>query len=181
MMLVLGACDIDLFASYKNTQIEAFYSWRPDPKSLAVDALSQSWKGRHPYLFPPFSLIDRCLRKIKEEEVQAALLVAPLWPARTWFPLLLEMISDIPRLLPADKLLVSDPLGNPHPLQVQQRLKLVAWSISGSPLKHKELLERLPISTVPHGENQLHPLTSHAGRDGLVGVVEGRQIPLRPL
>ena len=36
----MGDCSVDLFASYKNTQLN---SWRPDPLSLAVDALAQSW------------------------------------------------------------------------------------------------------------------------------------------
>ena len=38
-----------------------------------------------------------------------------------------QLISDVPRLLPSDQSLVTDPLGRPHLLQVQQRLNLVAW------------------------------------------------------
>ena len=52
----LGKCSIDLFASYKNTQTERFYSWKPDPKSEAIDALSQSWKNHHQPYFSPRSL-----------------------------------------------------------------------------------------------------------------------------
>ena len=178
----MGDCSIDLFASYKNTQLKKFYSWRPDPLSLAVDALAQSWKSYHqPYLFLPVSLIGPCLQKIREDGVQAALLVAPLWPSQTWFPVLLGMTTDVPRLLPSDWWLVTDPLGNPHPLQIQERLNLVVWPILGDLCKHKEFADRLPISTVPHGEGPPHHLTAHAGRDGSSDVVQNKQIPLRLL
>lgn len=119
--------------------------------------------------------------KIKEEEVQAALLVAPLWPAQTWFPVLLEMVSGVPRLLPPDRYLVTDPLGNTHPLQIPKRLNLVAWTISGNPCKRKEFLDKLPISTAPHGGTVLPHRTTHVGRDGSCGVIQDKELPLRPL
>ena len=66
----LGRCNIDLFANYQNIKLDLFYSWRPDPKSQAVDALVQPWGDHNPYLFPPFSLTGRCLQKLKQEGVQ---------------------------------------------------------------------------------------------------------------
>lgn len=70
---------VDLFASFKNAQLEIFFSWRPDPHAVAVDALSQPWSTHRPYLFPPFSLIGRCLQKLREEAVGFALMIAPVW------------------------------------------------------------------------------------------------------
>ena len=49
---LLGPFTVDLFASYKNTQLETYFSWKPDPSATAVDALSQSWSNHHPYVFP---------------------------------------------------------------------------------------------------------------------------------
>ena len=133
----LGHCSIDLFACYKNT-LNKFYSWRLEPLSLAVDALAQSLKGHHqPYLFYPVSLIGRCLHKIREKGVQAALLVAPFWPTQTWFPVFLEMTIDVPILFPSDQWLVTDLLGNPHPPQIQGHLNLVIWPISGDLYKQR--------------------------------------------
>ena len=91
------------------------------------------------------------------------------------------MTAGIPRLLPSDRWLVTDTLGNPHPLQIQERLNLVIWPISGDLCKHKEFVDRLPISTAPHGEGPPYPLTAHAGRDGSSGVIQNKQIPLRLL
>ena len=181
IMKQLGGCNIDLFANYRNAKLDLFYSWRPDPKSQAVDALVQPWGDHNPYLFPPFSLIGRCLQKLKEEDVQAALLVAPLWPQQAWYPVVLDMLMDTPRILPQDQSLVKDPGGNPHPLQVQGRLKLVVWPISGNLSKSKAFLEKVQSCTVHHGDT-LPPWRTHpAGNAGLSGVVQGTQIPLRPL
>ena len=38
---------LDLFASRLNTQLPAFYAWRPDPEALALDAFSQNWSLPH--------------------------------------------------------------------------------------------------------------------------------------
>ena len=34
----LGGCDVDLFASRVNAQLNSYISWRPDPDAMAVDA-----------------------------------------------------------------------------------------------------------------------------------------------
>jgi len=67
----LGPFSIDLFASRTNTQLPVYCSWKPDPMALTVDALSILWNSHHPYLFPPFTLINRCLEKISKEEIEA--------------------------------------------------------------------------------------------------------------
>ena len=52
-----------------DAQIQTYYSWKPDPQALAVDALSISWQNHRPYLFPPFTLINRCHEKISQENI----------------------------------------------------------------------------------------------------------------
>ena len=40
------------------------------------------------YLFPPFSLIQKCLRKIIEDKA-TVLLITPVWQSRPWYPIIL--------------------------------------------------------------------------------------------
>ena len=44
---------IDLFASRLSNQLPAFYSWKPDPNSLALNALQQTWSHKHLLCFSP--------------------------------------------------------------------------------------------------------------------------------
>ena len=44
--------DIDLFASRLNKQLPVYASWKPDPESTHIDAMSFSWSGKYEYLFP---------------------------------------------------------------------------------------------------------------------------------
>ena len=60
-----GPFTVDLFASRTNTQLPTYCSWKPDPAAPTVDALSISWENHHPYMFPPFALISRCLNKLR--------------------------------------------------------------------------------------------------------------------
>ena len=60
---------IDLFASRLSNQIEKHFAWKPDPHSLATDAMQQEWNQEIIYAFSPFSLIQRVLCKIGKEKV----------------------------------------------------------------------------------------------------------------
>ena len=45
------------------------------------------------YVFQPFSLLQKCIRKIKQDKAKAiALVIDPVWPTQTWFPLLMNII-----------------------------------------------------------------------------------------
>ena len=79
---------------------------------LAVDALSISWTDQHPYLFPPFALIGKCLQKILQEEVEA-LLIAPVWQTQIWYPTLLGMLVEKLVLLPNTQNILQGPQGVP--------------------------------------------------------------------
>ena len=73
-----GPFSTDLFASFQNTHLEHYFSWKPDPQAAGMDALSQPWSKLHPYAFPPFALIGRCLQKVREEKLDHLLLIAPV-------------------------------------------------------------------------------------------------------
>jgi hypothetical protein len=44
------------------------------------------------YMFPPFSLLGSCIKKIRLEEANAVVVV-PLWPTQPWFTRLMEMLD----------------------------------------------------------------------------------------
>ncbi len=90
---------VDWFASNSNAQLPRFFTWHAEPQSAAegVDAFAHSWADLPGYIFPPFSLIPRILRKIRDEKAKV-LLIHPKWPGALWYPSLLEitvMLSSI--------------------------------------------------------------------------------------
>lgn len=103
----LWELEIDLFANAWNAQLSTFVPWIPQPLALTTNAFSLGWKSRKCYAFPPFALIPKCLAKVRKEEA-TLVLVCPFWPSQTWFPLLLEMAVDVPRIIrPHPDLLLS--------------------------------------------------------------------------
>jgi hypothetical protein len=78
---------IDWFASDQNAQLPRFYTWKAMPFSSAegVDAFMYSWNACPGYIFPPFVLIPRIIRKIRDERAKI-LLVHPRWPGALWYP-----------------------------------------------------------------------------------------------
>ena len=92
--------NIDFFASYLNNQCPVFCSYKCDPGALYVDAFTMCWKGWLPYTFPPFSLLDRTIAKIKADAVKNVALVVPIWPTAQFFGMLLRHMKGKPILLP---------------------------------------------------------------------------------
>ena len=104
--------DIDLFASRLNFQVEKFCSWKPDHQSEFVNAFTVDWgKFYFIYLFPPFSLLNRCIRKIKIDNA-SGMIIVPYWPTQIWFPALMEIVTDNPIVINRKKHLLT----LPHPL-----------------------------------------------------------------
>ena len=62
ILLKMHRLEVDLFASRINHQLTAFVSWRPEPGTMACDALNLNWGLMKGYLFPPF-LPDSSLHK----------------------------------------------------------------------------------------------------------------------
>lgn len=143
-----GPLDIDLFASRLNGQIQCYVSWRPEPDAAHVDALSISWSGKKIYAFPPFSIINRCLQKISQDEADGVIVV-PVWPTQPFFPTVMMMLIDNPRLLPRKENLLTL-LHSPvlHPLRM--KLQLMACHVSGKSWKQKEFQMRLNKSCSNH-------------------------------
>ena len=150
----LGRPLVDLFATAENAKLPTFCSRGFDPRAWAIDALSFSWDGLDSYAFPPFSIIHRVLLKIRASKVRV-LLIAPLWPRRPWFPLLLHLLVELPVVLPVRTDLISQDKGRVlHPRA--QDLHLTAWKLSGIPSEHRDFLRTLPPWRPVQGD---HPLS----------------------
>lgn len=98
LSLLWSPFEIDLFASRLNKQINNCLSWKPDPGATAVDAFSILWDRMPFYAFPSFSLIPRCLQKITADKAEAVTIV-PMWPTQTYYPRIMSMLIEPPRLL----------------------------------------------------------------------------------
>ena len=74
-----GTPDIDLMATQRSRKVLRYISWhREDKDAVALDSLSSAVKWNIwslPYLFPPFSLVGRCLQKIREQEVERIIVI----------------------------------------------------------------------------------------------------------
>lgn len=176
----LGECNVDLFATRLNTKLTQFISWRPDPNAIGTDALQIPWDKYSGYAFPPFCLIGKCLRKAREERA-SLLLIAPVWRSQPWYPVLLDLLVDYPRLLPSSHRLLTDPFGNPHPLLIAGQLQLAAWKLSGRDSKRLEFQEKLHNSWQPDGAKGPMLHTRVHGSAGIAGVLNDKSIPFHAL
>ena len=155
---------------------ERIVSWHPDPFAMATDAFQISWKGLLGYTFPPFSLIGKCLQKVRREEC-TVVLVAPVWYTQPWYPALLELLVNLPVLLPGHEGLLRDPFNRIHPLLARKQLQLAVWRISGDSIAQKAFQRVFPNSYWRGGAREHVLPTSLAGRSGVAGVLQGRPIP----
>ena len=108
-----GTPEIDLFASRINRQTEKYVSWKPEPEAFAVDAFSINWRHHFIYIFPPFSLLTKVIKKLCQDQA-TGILVFPAWSTQPWYPQALELSSNVPLkirpnltnlILPQDKTL----------------------------------------------------------------------------
>jgi hypothetical protein len=120
-----------MFADYSNHQIERYVSWKPDPKSAAVDAFAQDWrKWGNVYVFPPFGLVARVLHLVCTQRVEVTL-VFPYWPTQPWFPVLQEMMLGTEYIIPQHESMLLDVQANKHPLMRESTLRVGVCRISG--------------------------------------------------
>lgn len=175
-----GPFEIDLFASRLNAQLPCYASWKPDPGASYVDAFTMSWHNLKFYAFPPFSLILKCLKKIEEEKAEG-ILVIPNWSTQPWYPKVMQLITDYPRLLPIKDNLIQNPVKTElvHPLWT--RLHLMVCKLSGQLSKNREFLERQQTLFSSPGDQERPSSTGHTSGNGQFIAVKGTLIPLIPL
>ena len=164
---------LDLFATYHNAKLPMFVAPTPDTRALAMDALSISWEGILAYAYPPIVILPLVLRKVQEEDV-VLILIAPLWPNRSWFPWLLSLLVDCPIRLPQRTDLLSQGRSIVHPSP--ESFRLHAFKLSRNPSFRKDFLLTLPRLSQDRSGQVLSALTTANGNDFVIGVSEGRLI-----
>ena len=93
-----GPLHTDLFATEKNRQLEKYYSKEEESLSAGVNSFDQTWDVEGCYANPPWNLLDRTVRRIKEERLRVVL-ISPFWPNMEWFKLALKMCACPPIIL----------------------------------------------------------------------------------
>ena len=98
-----GQPDIDLFASRFNHKTPVYVSWMRDPEAVHVNAFTVDWDDWELiYVFPPFSLVTKCLRWIRRTSA-SVILIVPNWPGQVWFSQLREPMVKKRLLFPRRK------------------------------------------------------------------------------
>ncbi|MES9884831.1 MAG: reverse transcriptase domain-containing protein [Sedimenticola sp.] len=116
LFLIYDTPDLDMFASRQNNQLSRYVSWKPDAGAEAVDAFSLDWANTYFYAFPPFSLVSRLVQKLERDKADC-ILVIPIWPTQIWYPRVMELPIDIPRIIPMKtNTLVIQNTNKVHPL-----------------------------------------------------------------
>lgn len=116
-----GPLRLDAFAARHNKQLPNYWSLALDPEATAVNAFQQSWKIKGLYLYPPWRLIPRVLKQVKEQRLKRVVLVTPLWPSQFWYPMILKMKH----------------IASPIIWKLNNKWSLAAWLLStttGSPM-----------------------------------------------
>ena len=90
---------VHMFATLLNSHLPRFMSPIPEPRALAVDALSQGWQGRSMYLFPPFPLLSKVIQELRSTQAAEVVLIAPWWPSQLLFPHLPRLCVEHPCVL----------------------------------------------------------------------------------
>ena len=154
----------------------------PGVKNLAADSESRTIKDRCDWMLNPqvFSKLNRVMGPL-EIDLFASRLThqVPLWRTQPWFPVLIDMLEDYPRILPRRADLTLNPTGQKF---IMNRIPtLVAWPICGSPSSQEAFRTQLRNSCFPPGEQRQPPITTPCLTSGLAGVSRGIEIPLRAL
>ena len=97
------------------------------------------------YAFPPFNLISAVLNKVIQDKADI-ILVAPLWQAQPWWPLLLSLLVEQPFLIPNTRHLLKDPADPQRIHPMFPRLHLAVFNISGDSTKQREFLAEILLS-----------------------------------
>ena len=163
-----------------NFQVEKFCSWKPDPQSEFVNAFTVDWGNFYfIYLFPPFSLLNRCIRRIKPDKA-SGMIIVPYWPTQIWFPALMEIVRDNPIIINRKKKILTLPhRGQQHPLGTKPTL--LACRVSGKILKVEDFLKHQHIFSCHHGNIPRKNSMKHSLKNGLSTVVKAQLINLKRL
>ena len=123
---------MDRFASAMTTHYQRYNSLFLDPHTSGVDALRQTdCQVHNNFVNVPFRLLNKVINTVCAQKAQARI-IAPWWPAQTWFQRLRRLSVCPPIKLPEAKYIcfpllchIPEPVNNP-------RWKLYAWRVNGN-------------------------------------------------
>lgn len=92
---------LDCFASRRFHQALPYHSRWTDDQATTTNTFSSTCRHQICWLSPPLSLISDTLIKVRTEGC-CAVLVAPVWPAQPWYPLL-QRLSTASFIFPLQK------------------------------------------------------------------------------
>ena len=122
-----GSPVADLFATGEGTGCPLFFAIR-GRSTFGVDALASAWPPGLLCAFPPLSLVDQVLERVRTTGARV-LLVAPGWG--TWISGITPLLYDVPWTLPLRRDLLRQ-AGDEMFHQCPQALDLQVWPVSGS-------------------------------------------------
>ena len=123
-----GPHTVDLFASRVTTQTKKYFSRFPDHQAVGVDAFRQSWTEIKGFANPPFALIGRVLRKVKQDQAKITVMT-PQWPSAPWWPVVTSMAQK-KMIIPKEILKCRKGNWNTENPYQTMRWNAVVWSIS---------------------------------------------------
>ena len=119
MFNLWGSPGVDLMATVMSRKAPMFFAWnREDPEAWGQDSLARDvdWtQFSLPYCFPPFPLVGQVLAKVRDQEVDRLILVAPWWPTKPWFSTLINMMLDCRRFRFKATMITDMASGQPPP------------------------------------------------------------------
>ena len=124
-----GPHTVDRFATCQNTQTVRFNSLFWDVGTEAVDAFAQNWWGENNYINPPWALLPKIVEKIIVEKATATV-IAPFFPAQTWFHQLRHLSVSPPFKLPQHKNTLIR-LGSMAEPRRNPKWQVLAWRVCG--------------------------------------------------
>ena len=106
--------------------------------------------------------------------------IAPVWPIQPWYPLILQLLYDVPCLLSRIDDLVISPSQREliMPAEVPQ---LAAWPLSGNSANREVFHQELLGCSQHPGEARPPQLMNPSSKRGTTGVWKEVEIPLKVL
>ena len=123
---------MDLFSLDTSTKLPSFVSWKPCPGSSHVDAFTLNWKNIKGYIFPPFALISRIVKKVFDDEALELYCLLPDWQTRPWWPAVERLMKGgIWRLPPSmvKKIHLPWDIQKRHPMGEKLKMNFLCLSI----------------------------------------------------
>ena len=119
------------------------------------------------------------LTKIHWEEARIVL-EAPVWKTQPWYPVLLDMLTEVPCLLPRREDLVISPSEREFIMPAGVP-KLAVWPLSGKSADQEAFQQKLHSWSQLYCVPNQHHLSNPSLGNGTAGAWNGVEIPLRVL